>query len=120
MKKELKNMRMLARVRILPTLDFKLFIIAILFISFTSAAVSSFFLGINPNEFFLGEENDVLVLRPSGTSTPMTGKIPTSLMYDVQKLEGVEMTSEEVLTIVVVQNLNERVMIVRGHQLILK
>ncbi|MFX1283443.1 MAG: hypothetical protein ACFFB5_07300 [Promethearchaeota archaeon] len=104
----------LAKVRILSQKDLNLFIIAILFISFTSAAVGSFVIGIKPEDFFLGEEEDILVITPSGTTTPMTGTVPLSFVYDVEKLEGVEIISAEVLTAVIVQNLDESAIIVRG------
>ena len=76
----------LVRIRIFHLSDLWLFIIAIILISTTSAAVGAFVSGMKPVDFFLGEENDILVISQPGTTTPMTSTIPVSLTTDVLKI----------------------------------
>ncbi len=104
----------LVKLRISPIKDLWLFIIGILLISMTSAAIGSFVSGIKPSEFFLGDVEDVLVITQPGTSTPMTGNVPESLTDDLKKLTGVENVSAEILGVIVAQNLNDGTIVIRG------
>ncbi|MHA2365873.1 MAG: hypothetical protein ACXAC7_18080, partial [Candidatus Hodarchaeales archaeon] len=90
----------LGRTRIFPFRDLWLFILAVIFISTTSAAIGAFVTGIRPVEFFLGDEEDILVITQPDISTPVTGSVPESLKDDVEELEGVEKASAEILGVV--------------------
>ncbi len=104
----------LVKVRIFPIKDFWLFIIGILLISLTSAAMGTFVSGIKPSEFFLGEEEDVLVISDPKVSTPMTGNVPLSLKNDIKRITGVDTVSAEILGVTVAKNMNDKTIIIRG------
>ena len=73
----------LLKIRIFKLKDLWLFLIGIIFVSMISGALGAFILGVTQEEFFLGEEENVLVVTESGTTTPFTGKVSLSLTDDI-------------------------------------
>ncbi|MCK4849571.1 MAG: ABC transporter permease, partial [Candidatus Heimdallarchaeota archaeon] len=74
----------------------------------------AFMLGVDAEEFFLGDRDNVLVVTQPGISTPFTGQVPLSLQSDIQQIPGVLTISPEILGLSVAQNLDDKSIVVRG------
>ncbi|MHA2054727.1 MAG: ABC transporter permease, partial [Candidatus Hodarchaeales archaeon] len=104
----------LLQLRIFPLKDLWLFLLGIIFVSFASGAFGAFMLGVDAEEFFLGERDNILVITQPGISTPFTGQVPLSLQSDIQQILGVRTISPETLGLSVAQNFDDKSIVVRG------
>jgi len=104
----------LTQIRIFTMKDLWLFLLGIIFVSITSGSIGAFMLGVGAEEFFMAEQDNVVIVTQPGISTPFTGQVPLSLQTDIQKIPGVIVISPETLGLTVAQNLDEKSIVVRG------
>lgn len=104
----------LVRVKFLKKNDLWLFIIGILLVSIIGATVSSFSLGITNEEFYFGEEDDVLIITQPGASTPLTSRVPYYIEKDLETINGISNISAETLSLCILSNYKNTVVTVRG------
>lgn len=108
------NITVLAKIKIFTIKDLWLFLLGIIFISMTSGAIGAFMLGVREEEFFIGEADNILIVTQPGATTPFTGQVPESMQGDIQKIRGVISVSPETLGLCIIQNLNDKTVVVRG------
>ncbi|MFX0150259.1 MAG: ABC transporter permease [Candidatus Hodarchaeota archaeon] len=109
-----RNSGALIKVQIFTLRDLWLFLVSIIFVSATSGAIGAFMLGVNNEEFFIGEADNIVIITAPGITTPFTGRVPEYLQNDIQKISGVLAISPETIALTVSQNLNDKSIVVRG------
>ena len=84
-----RNFQSLIYVKIFTFKDLWFFLLGIVFVSSISGSIGAFILGVSQEEFFLNDQDNIVIVSPPGVTTPFTGSVPLSLQSDILKISGV-------------------------------
>jgi len=110
-----RNLFTLSKVRLIKKSDLFLLFVGIILVSIIASAASAFSSGLLEKSFYLGNEDDVMIITQPGASTPVTSRVPLYLTEQLMQIKSVKAISPETLGLCVVSNArNEEVITVRG------
>ncbi|MFX0095247.1 MAG: carboxypeptidase regulatory-like domain-containing protein [Candidatus Hodarchaeota archaeon] len=101
------------RVQIISYGKLRMFLMAIFLVAVLNGASAAFFLGVSTDDFFYETDSDTLIITDERATTPVTGRVSSTLCDLLNEVPGVMETSPETLSLCTLSSNNQPIT-VRG------